>query len=251
VSTTRRARERILREAEIAPNATKYHLVQGTVGLAVTIVGIPLLLVALPIAQWYYTRYYENLRVILTNRDLKVHRGIMVKEEKTIPLEKITDLRVYEGPIMRHMGLKGLAVETAGQTSPAGALVNIVGILDVDGFRDDVLDQRDRISEPGDDLTPIGPSPDRNAGVPVEARTARAGAGTAAGMAAGTALGESTGSQAGGLPGPGAGSTAPRPAGAPAYVHPATEAAMLEALTDIRDILRRMEGNLARPIEGE
>lgn len=142
-----RASERVLREAELSPEAPRYQTMQVAVALAAVVVGIPLLPVALPLAAWYYRRYYENLRVLLTNRDLKVHRGILTREEKSIPLEKITDLRVYQGPIMRRMGLKGLAVETAGQTTQAGALVSIVGIVDTDGFRDAALSQRDRISD--------------------------------------------------------------------------------------------------------
>jgi putative membrane protein len=72
---------------------------------------------------------------------------VMNREEKSIPLEKITDLAVFQGPIMRRMGLKGIRVETAGQSSGAAALVSIVGIEDTDAFRDGVLAQRDRIAE--------------------------------------------------------------------------------------------------------
>jgi hypothetical protein len=54
---------------------------------------------------------------------------------------------------MRAMDLKGIRVETPGQTSaPGSALVTIQGILDTDSFRDLVLEQRDRIAD-GDDTT--------------------------------------------------------------------------------------------------
>lgn len=84
--------------------------------------------------------------MVLTNRDLKIYRGVWVREEKSIPLEKITDLRVFQGPIMRHFEVTGLAVETAGQTS-AGALATVYGIVDTEWFRDRVLEQRDRIAD--------------------------------------------------------------------------------------------------------
>jgi len=61
-----------------------------------------------------------------------------------VPLEKITDLGQHQGPIMRHLNLQGLSVETAGQSGP-GSLVRLVGIEDTDGFRDAVLDQRDAL----------------------------------------------------------------------------------------------------------
>ncbi len=141
-------RERVLQEAALSVKAAvDYHTIGAALACAVTVIGIPLLVAAVPFARWYYGRYYATLRVVLTSRDLKIHRGVWVSEEKTIPLEQITDLRVYQGPIMRRMGLKGLAVETAGQSTQQGALATVIGIEDTDGFRDLALNQRDRIAD--------------------------------------------------------------------------------------------------------
>ena len=157
------SKQRILQEATIAPNAIRYNMLSMTVALAVTIVGIPLMLIILPITKWYWTRYYANLKVVLTTRELKVHRGILNREEKSIPLEKITDLAVFQGPIMRYMNLKGIRVETAGQSSGMGALVRIIGIHETDDFRDLVLTQRDRItdSDAGETPAPAAPQADK------------------------------------------------------------------------------------------
>lgn len=144
------SRERVLKEASVAENAVRYKVLETALGLTVSIIGIPLLLIGVPLAQWYWSRYYAHLRVRLTTRDLEVHRGILVQEDKSIPLEKITDLAVFQGPIMRRMGLKGIKVETAGQSTAAGALVSIIGIDDTDDFRDRVLAQRDRITDRDD-----------------------------------------------------------------------------------------------------
>jgi putative membrane protein len=143
-------RERVLRTAEIAPSAVRYQVLNTTAFLVATVIGIVALPLAVPIAWWYWGRHYDRLRVVVTSRDLKVHRGILNTEEKSIPLEKITDLATFQGPIMRAMGLKGIKVETAGQSSGASALVSIVGIVDTDGFRDTVLQQRDRIADRDD-----------------------------------------------------------------------------------------------------
>ncbi len=138
---------KLLKEAVITDNAVTYQVLAVCLVFAATIIGIPLLLIAWPAATWYWRRYYQHLRVSLTTRELKVHRGILVREEKSIPLEKITDLAVYQGPVMRWLGLKGIRVETAGQSSGTAALVSIVGIDDTDDFRDRVLAQRDRITD--------------------------------------------------------------------------------------------------------
>jgi len=149
-----------LRVASILPAAHRYHLWNVIIAFVASIIGIVLLPLVIPVALWAIGRYYERLEVVLTQRDLQVRRGIFTREEKTVPLEKITDLALVEGPLMRVHGVKGLAVETAGQSS-GGALVRIIGIEDVEDFRDAVLEQRDRISENEDNESPAAaPSTD-------------------------------------------------------------------------------------------
>jgi putative membrane protein len=142
-----------LRTAEISPQAIRYSLLALVVPAAVTIVGIFILPFLLPFAWWYYRRFYATLEVVLTSRELQVSRGVLNRQQKSIPLEKVTDLAVLEGPIMRWMGIKGLQVETAGQSGPGGALVRLIGIEDTDGFRDDTLDQRDKVTDSEPDET--------------------------------------------------------------------------------------------------
>ena len=146
-------RTAILRKAEIMPEVIRYHLCGVIVFSVVTVVGIPLLLITLPLTNYLLKRYYESLEIVLTRRDLKVRRGILNIEEKSIPLEKITDLAIYQGWIMRQFGIKGIRVETAGQSSQ-GALVTVVGVADINEFRDAVLNQRDRVSDTDDEQQP-------------------------------------------------------------------------------------------------
>jgi putative membrane protein len=143
-------RSPVLREAEIMPEVVRYQTWGVFFLLLFMVVTIPLMPIVLPLAWWLTKRYYERLEIVLTRRDLKVRRGILNVEEKSIPLEKVTDLALYQGPLMRLFDLKGMKVETAGQSS-GGALVSVVGIRDVDDFRDAVLNQRDRVSDQDDD----------------------------------------------------------------------------------------------------
>ncbi len=205
------AHEKVLREAVIAPSAVRYKVLADAATLAASIVGIAILPLSVPITTWYYRRYYANLRVRLTTREIKVDRGVLVREEKSIPLEKITDLAVYQGPIMRWMDLKGIRVETAGQSGGGSALVSIVGLDDTDGFRDRVLAQRDRIA-------------DRDDGV-----AGSTGAGSGSGVGAGEATVVSDADQSGELP------DAARE----------RDAALLELVTEIRDLLRGLESSRA------
>jgi putative membrane protein len=146
-------RSPVLKHAEIMPEVLRYHLWGIVIFSIVSVVGIVLLPLSWPLSRYFIQRYYDRLEVVLTRRDLKVRRGILNTEEKSIPLEKITDLALSQGPIMRLFNLKAMRVETAGQSSQ-GALVTVVGIADVEAFRDAVLDQRDRVSDRDEEALP-------------------------------------------------------------------------------------------------
>lgn len=136
--------EKVLWDAEFNPKVRTYWLLAGALILAVTVVGIPLLLPWFLIGNWITGRYLRRMKCVLTETKLEVRKGILTRVEKTIPLDKITDLILKQGPIMRQLDLEALAVETAGQSSP-GALVQLAGVVDARRFRDAVLKQRDEV----------------------------------------------------------------------------------------------------------
>jgi putative membrane protein len=150
----------ILWDAEFNPKVKAYYLWSTTIILCVTIIGIPFAIVYLIVGNWLIGLYLENLGCTLSERTLDIKKGILNKTESTIPLEKITDLQMFQGPIMRHFGLRGFKVETAGQSSgPGGSLVNIIGIVDAVEFRKSVLDQRDRLASGGQATSAAAPPP--------------------------------------------------------------------------------------------
>jgi putative membrane protein len=150
--------ERVLWEAEFNPRVTTYWLLGGAIIMLVSVVGI----VLIPfwfIFGWAVTgQYLKSHRCTLTNRSLKLSRGVFTKVEKTIPLDRITDLGLVQGPIMRLFDIEALSVETAGQSSP-GALMQLAGIKDGRAFRDAVLKQRDLV---------VGSDEDRKARAAIE-----------------------------------------------------------------------------------
>jgi len=136
----------ILLDARFDPRVKSYWLWKPVLALTLGIVTIPIAILYAIIAGFFIDRYLANLRCTLTARTLDIKKGIWNKTESTIPLDKITDLQLLQGPVMRYFGLHGFKVETAGQSSPTGgALVNIIGIVDTKAFRKAVLEQRDRM----------------------------------------------------------------------------------------------------------
>ena len=138
----------VLWEAEFNSNVKKYWLLAPVILFTCLIVTIPIAILYYVIASFFVDRYLANMSCTLTERTLDIKKGIWNKTESTIPLEKITDLQMFQGPIMRYFDLHGFKVETAGQSAGAGgALVNMIGIVDTVGFRKAVLAQRDRLHD--------------------------------------------------------------------------------------------------------
>lgn len=123
-----------LLQAEFKTNLGLYWLVSGAILLCITIVGIPLLLIWFPVGLWATKRYIDNMSAELTSKKLIVRKGIFTRTENTVPLDKITDMALIQGPLMRFFNIHKLTIETAGQ-SGAGALINLQGVEDVEQFR--------------------------------------------------------------------------------------------------------------------
>ena len=160
------AEERALWEAEFNPRVTTYRLLSGALVLTITIFGILLLPIWFLVGGYVTRRYLSTYRCTLTNRSLKVGKGWLVKVEKTVPLDRITDLGLMQGPIMRLFDIEALTIETAGQSSN-GALVSLTGIKDGRNFRDAVLQQRDQVVGSEEDrqataVTPLSKDADQN-----------------------------------------------------------------------------------------
>ena len=143
----------VVKKAAFSPKVCTYWLLSGAIIFAITVVGIPLLFLWFPIGHALTKRYLDRMECTLTRNALKVKKGIFVRVEKTIPLEKITDMGMVQGPILRHFDLHTLTIETAGQ-SGQGSLVSLTGIVDAPSFREAVLTQRDLLAASASHPTP-------------------------------------------------------------------------------------------------
>ena len=129
------------------------------VSLLLLVTGIGALLIPfwLPVSRWYYPEYIRRLSARLTTQAVEIRKGVFFRKEITIPLNRITDVRLHDGPIMRRYNLRGVRVETAGQAGQnAGTEGDLVGVIDAAGFRDAILRQRQEVL--GGERTPA-PAP--------------------------------------------------------------------------------------------
>lgn len=143
--------EEIVEEASFDKDAIIKYYWTSLIFLCIPIVTIPIALIAAVIYKLVLDRVVDNWECNLTTRALHVKKGMLNKIEKTVPLEKITDLQMTSGFVMRYFGLRNISVETAGQSGP-GSLISLLGVRDTERFRREVLDQRDRMGVPA---TPV------------------------------------------------------------------------------------------------
>jgi uncharacterized membrane protein YdbT with pleckstrin-like domain len=132
-----------------SPKLRTYMFLQWTVVLVCTIVGIVLLPVWLIAGPIYIRRYHAALRCDLTERSVVVGKGLMFRRELTIPLDKIQDISIREGPLLSALGLLQLRIETAGQSNTATGKsdADLIGLVDARALRDRILAQRDRLAD--------------------------------------------------------------------------------------------------------
>lgn len=146
-------------EASFDPNIAGYArwLIAGF--LCITVVGILLIPFWWVFSFWYGAEYMRRVSARLTTNALEIKIGVFFRKESTIPLNRITDLRLHDGPLMRRYRLRGLKVETAGgggqNDSSEG---NLIGVIDAEGFRNAVLAQRQRVIEAETGQAPAAPA---------------------------------------------------------------------------------------------
>ncbi len=140
--------ETVIRRAEFNPKAKTYFIVTSCIGFVASVFGIILLPVWIPIAFVIAEKWFNSLECVLTEKTLRFKKGVLVKTEKTVPLDKITDLGSMQGPLMRALGIENMTIETAGSTV-AGALLSLPGVIDPQDFRDAVLEQKEKLTNDG------------------------------------------------------------------------------------------------------
>ena len=78
--------------------------------LCISVVGILLMPFWWLVSYWYGAEYLRRVSARLTTNAVEIRIGVFFRKESTIPLNRITDARLHDGPVMRHYGLRGVKV---------------------------------------------------------------------------------------------------------------------------------------------
>ena len=108
--------------------------------LLITFVGIILMPIWIPLGWFVHKKQYDHMSGALTDRSINMRMGWIFKKQQNIPLDKLTDVSIHEGPILNAFGVVRMQFE------PAGAAPFILtGVKNANQFRDLVLQQRDSL----------------------------------------------------------------------------------------------------------
>ena len=133
-----------------------YWWLMANFGLLVTVVGIIAMVVWIPFGWIVHKKQFEHMSGALTDRSINMRMGWLFKKQQNIPLDKLTDVSIHEGPILNAFGVVRMQFETAG-----AAPFILTGVKNSDQFRDLVLQQRDSLvstpqqSAPSDDSNDV------------------------------------------------------------------------------------------------
>jgi membrane protein YdbS with pleckstrin-like domain len=129
--------------AKFNPLIRPYLVLQISLVLIMTIIGIPLAIIwVLGVGQWWARHYFDKLHCEIGDIEVRFRKGIIFQVEKTIPLENIQDVTFIEGPLLKYFHLSILKFETAGQSINQAHDMNFVGIIDAHEFRELILRRR-------------------------------------------------------------------------------------------------------------
>ena len=85
--------------------------------LAGALLAVPALVIAVVPDIFAYVAIhlrYDTTWYVLTERSMRLRRGIWTISEVTITFENVQNVRVRSGPVQRHFGIADVIVETAG-----------------------------------------------------------------------------------------------------------------------------------------
>lgn len=118
-----------------------YWWIMANVSLLVTMVGIILMPIWILFGWLVHQKQYEHMSGALTDRSINMRMGWLFKKQQNIPLDKLTDVSIHEGPILNAFGVVRMQFETAG-----AAPFILTGVRNANQFRDLVLRQRDSLA---------------------------------------------------------------------------------------------------------
>ena len=91
---------------------------------------------------WLCPQQANNLRYRLDGSTLRADGGVFFLFRKSIPLERITDVALVQGPLLRFFDIWAMRIQTAGS---AQCEATLYGVRNPEEIRELILSQRQRV----------------------------------------------------------------------------------------------------------
>lgn len=95
------------------------------------------------LGPWLPRQQAAALRYWVEGSTLRIDQGVFFLKRQAIPLVRVTDFTLVQGPLQRWCGIWGLQVQTAGMGGQARPEATLLGLSDPHGVRDELLRVRD------------------------------------------------------------------------------------------------------------
>jgi membrane protein YdbS with pleckstrin-like domain len=80
--------------------------------------------------------YYESMWYELHEDEMRWKRGVIFRRTGIVPYNRITNIDIRQGPVMRRLGISTLSIQTAGYSGRAQAEIRIEGIVHAEELRE-------------------------------------------------------------------------------------------------------------------
>ena len=101
-------------------------------------IGIPILAIVLFTAFWI-PLYYASIAYELTPTEISWKRGVWFQQTGIVPYNRITNVDIMQGPVMRYFSFSALRVQTAGYSAQARAEIHLSGIEQPQQLQDVIM----------------------------------------------------------------------------------------------------------------
>lgn len=141
-------------------------LAANHMGWAMALLPVALVIAFLPDVLAYVSIHlkYDTTWYVVSDRTLRIRRGVVTTTEMTITFENVQNVKVEQGPVERKFGIGRVIVETAGVSSgggPKGGGTSanqaiLLGIDDLEGMKARILQhvRRSKSAGLGDERLP-------------------------------------------------------------------------------------------------
>jgi len=94
------------------------------------------------VVAWWIPLYYGTMVYRLTATEITWRRGVWFRQTGIVPYNRITNIDIMQGPLMRMLSISTLRIQTAGYSSQsmAKAGISLQGIQDAEALREMILE---------------------------------------------------------------------------------------------------------------